>query len=143
MDDEPHSVCSNGLDKLVLGGKNKMVNIYKVEADKPIELKDPLLAMKLESDVRKVSINGTNWVLGFSNDSYMTMFNTLTKKNIFCKPGHEGCSVKSGSVDPTGRFVATSGSDGKLNIYKFENDQSSVKLMTTVKLMEKKVLPTR
>ena len=52
----------------------------------------------------------------------MSMFNTETEKTVMCKPGHEGCSVYSGQVDPTGKYVATTGSDGFINIYKFSDD---------------------
>jgi hypothetical protein len=54
-----------------------------------------------------------------------------------CKPGHSGCSAKSGQIDPTGQLVATTGSDGFLNIYKLAEDK--VELLTTVKVCDKKV----
>ena len=61
-------------------------------------------------------------VAGISGDSHLTIYNADTHKTVFCKPGHEGCSVLNGFVDPTGNFVASIGSDSNINIYKFIND---------------------
>ena len=51
----------------------------------------------------------------------MSIYNTETEKTIFCKPGHESCSVKSGAVDPLNKYVATTGTDGFMKIYKFSS----------------------
>lgn len=68
------------------------------------------------------------------------MFNTETQKTIHCKPGHESCSVKSGAVDLQNNYVATTGTDGFLRIYKLSEDHSSVSFLTKVKICEKKVI---
>ena len=80
------------------------------------------MALKFQSEVNKVKCDGNKWVLGFSNEPHMGVFNTETEKTILCKPGHGSCSVKNGAVDPTGKYVASTGSDGNINIYKFNND---------------------
>jgi WD40 repeat protein len=73
----------------------------------------------------------------------MSIYNTETEKTIFCKPGHESCSVKSGAVDPLNKYVATTGTDGFLKIYKFADDHSSVKFLSKIKICEKKVSSDR
>ena len=37
------------------------------------------------------------------------------------KPGHKDHAVKYATIDSSGRFVATSGTDGKINIYEISN----------------------
>ena len=54
LEEEPHSESCNQLNQLALGGKNKMVNIYNIDSEKPLELKDPVLAFKMDSPIRKV-----------------------------------------------------------------------------------------
>lgn len=87
--------------------------------------------------------SNNNWVLGFSKDSHLGLFNTATEKMITLKPGHQDCSVKSGSVDPCNKYVASTGSDGFLNIYKFAEDHTSASLMTKVRISSKKVATDR
>lgn len=77
--------------------------------------------------------------MGISEDEHMSIFNTETQKTLHCKPGHVGCSVKSGMIDPTGQYVATTGSDGNLNIYKFVQNQESIEFLTKIKICDKKV----
>lgn len=69
----------------------------------------------------------------------MSLFNTKTEKTILCKPGHEGCSVKSGAVDPNGKFVFTTGSDGHFNVYKFNDAQDQVEFVTKFKICDRRV----
>lgn len=93
--------------------------------------------MKMESEVKKVAFNGNKWVLGISEDEAVSIFNTETKQTLVCKPGHSGCSAKSGQIDPTGQLVATTGSDGFLNIYKINEDK--LEFLTKIKICDKKV----
>ena len=51
--------------------------------------------MKLHSNVQKVRYNGDKWVLGFSDDEHLTIYNSENEMSFSCKPGHEGCQVKS------------------------------------------------
>lgn len=44
----------------------------------------------------------------------------------------------SGQVDPTGQFVASTGTDGFINIYKFTENKDSVQFQTKVKICDKK-----
>lgn len=116
---EPLAVCSDDLNSLMIGGKNKTVNLYEINDDKITQetFKFPELALKFQSEVIKIQFGKPNWVMGFSNDSHMSMFNTQTQKTVHLKPGHTDCSVKSGVVDFNGKYAATTGSDGYLNIY--------------------------
>ena len=94
---EPHSISSNGIDKIILGGSKKTVDVHSFSGEINTEtFENPALAMKFQSEVSKVRFNGTKWVVGISNDSHLSLFNTETQQTIMCKPGHEGCSVKSG-----------------------------------------------
>lgn len=139
---EPLTVCSNQVDKLIIGGKGKTVNVYSLSEDKKVTknvFEKPSLALKLQSDVTKTNFNGTKWVLGFSSEAHLSLFNTQTENTIFCKPGHEGCSVKSGAVDPTGRFVASTGSDGFMNIYELSENQDSATFLTKEKISNRRV----
>lgn len=95
--------------------------------------------MKFQSHVNKVKFNGSQWVLGFSNEEHMILFNTETEKTIFCKPGHSLHSVKSGAVSPNSKFVATTGTDGFLRLFKLAEDLQSVKFVAQCKICEKKV----
>lgn len=78
-------------------------------------------------------------MLAFSQEAHSTLYNTQTQKTIFLKPGHENCTAKSGAVDPQGQYIATSGSDGFLNIYKFTQDQENVEFLEKVKMTNKRV----
>jgi len=93
--------------------------------------------MKFTYPVNKVRFSDQKWVAGISGDEHLSLFNTETQKTIMCKPGHDGCSVKSGQVDPLGKFVLSTGSDGHCNIYKLEGDSAS--FVTKVKICDKKV----
>lgn len=47
-------------------------------------------------------------------------------------------------MDPTGQYIATTGSDGNLNIYTFEGDnQESIKFLQKIKISEGKVKADR
>lgn len=89
--------------------------------------------------MKKVRQSGGKWVLGFSEDEHVTMFNTENEKTFSCKPGHSGCCALSAAVDPTGRFVATTGSDGFMNIYQIDESQSSATFKAKVKICERNV----
>lgn len=68
------------------------------------------------------------------------MYNTETEKMLYFKPGHEG-SVKNGSIDPLGQYLATTGCDGHVNIYKIPlegEDNQSVELIKKVKITKAK-----
>ena len=70
----------------------------------------------------------------------------------FCdyRPGHEG-SIKNGAIDPLGEYLATSGCDGHVNIYKLpsttssdsedESSSSSVHLVKKIKITKAKTQP--
>ena len=95
--------------------------------------------MKFHSQVNKVRFNGSQWVLGFSNEEHMSLFNTDTEKTITCTPGHASHSVKSGAVSPNNKYVATTGTDGFVRIYKLSEDLSTVTFLAQSKMCEKKV----
>ena len=102
-----------------------MVEVFELGDKKSIQQKifeQPNMLMKFQTSALKTRFNGANWVAGISGDSHLTIYNADTHKTVFCKPGHEGCSVLNGFVDPTGNFVASIGSDSNINIYKFIND---------------------
>lgn len=88
--------------------------------------------MKLESEVQKVRISETKYVLGFSNSEYVTVFNQENESTFTCKPGHTSCSIKSAQIDPEGSYIATTGTDGYLNIYKIDASQNSALFLTKV-----------
>lgn len=135
-------MSSNGVDKIIIDGPT--VNVHEMEAGKELTAETfskPMVAMKFQREVSKVRFNGSKWVVGVSGDEHLGLFNSETQKTIMCKPGHEGCSVKSGQVDPTGTYVASTGTDGHLNIYKFTGD--GVEFLTKVKVSDKKVSAER
>ena len=146
---ETNSIASNQMQTIALGGSNKTVDLFTLPNQDQRErgnvfFKGPelfgaensFLAMKFNSKVKKVRYNG-KWVLGFSEDEHVTIFNTENEKTFSCKPGHLGCCALSASIDPNGRFAATTGSDGFLNIYKIEKSESSATLLSKVKICEK------
>ena len=117
----------------MLGGSNKTVQIFTLptessEEDAALFKEDStvfdqsnaVLAMKLHSNVQKVRYNGDKWVLGISDDEHVTIYNSENEMSLSCKPGHVGCQAKSAQVDPTGQYVATTGTDGYLNVYKID-----------------------
>ena len=119
----------------------KEVNLYKIDTNNELKIENPELAMKMQSEVQKVLMNGSKWVLGASGDECMTVYNTETGKTLTCSPGHAGCSVKNGAIDPEQKFIVTTGTDGYLNIYKLEGD--SVKFDQKIQICEKKVKDDR
>ena len=78
LPEEPHSVACNSLNQLAIGGKDKMVNVYS-NVNLPKELTEVVLAFKMKSEVRKVVFQHNHYVLGFSNDSEMGLYNTQSK----------------------------------------------------------------
>ena len=99
--------------------------------------------MKFNSQVTKVRYSGSNWILGFSKDEHVGVYNTENQKSFTCTPGHTGCTALGAAVDPNGKFIATSGSDGYLNIYKIDESGSSASFLSKVKICEKKVVADR
>lgn len=69
----------------------------------------------------------------------MSLFNTETEETIVCKPGHKAHSVKSGAVSPNSKFVATTGTDGFVRVFKLSEDFSTVKFLCQTKICDKKV----
>lgn len=138
---EPMAVCSNQIDLLMIGGKNKAVNLYKINDEKITQetFQNPELGLRFQTEVTKIQFAKLNWVLGFSNDSHMSIFNTQTQKTIHLKPGHNDCSVKSGMIDSDGKYAATTGSDGHLNIYKLNEAQDAVEFITKFKITDRRV----
>lgn len=132
---EVYSIATNQHDKIFLGGSNKLVQQFPFNPEKDqlskytFEKDKSFTVMKFQSQVNKVRFNGSQWVLGFSNEEHMTLFNTETEKTIACKPGHKAHSVKSGAVSPNSQYVATTGTDGFVRIFKLSEDLSSVKFL--------------
>lgn len=116
---EATSICTDEVQNIFVADKMKEVNLYKIDNNE-LKIENPELAMKMQSEVHKVLMNGSKWVLGASGDESMTVYNTETGKTMTCSPGHTDCSVKNGAVDPEGKFIVTTGTDGYLNIYKLE-----------------------
>ena len=69
----------------------------------------------------------------------MSIFNTASEKTVLCKPGHGECSVLFGAVDPNGKHIATTGTDGYLNIYKLNDTQDSCTFVEKFKIIERRV----
>lgn len=67
------------------------------------------------------------------------MFNTETEKVVHMRPGHEG-NVKNGAIDPLNEYIATTGTDGFVNIYKMTPSEESinVELVKKVKIFKGK-----
>ena len=137
---EATSVCTDEVQNVFVGDKTKEVNQYKIDNNE-LKIENPELAMKMKSEVHTVVMSGSKWVLGASGDESMTVYNTETGKTLTCSPGHTGCSVKNGSIDPEGNHVVTTGTDGYLNIYKLGGD--SVSFVQKIKICEKKVKDDR
>lgn len=87
--------------------------------------------------MKKIGFNGTKYVVAASEDEHISVFNTETEVTINCKPGHEGCSAKNASIDASGQFLASIGTDGFLNIYKLSEDSAA--LLKKVKITSKKI----
>lgn len=68
----------------------------------------------------------SKYLLGFSNDDCAQVFNLETKQTALCSPGHQGHQVKNGQVNGDNSLLATTGTDGCLNIYKIEDDQGQL-----------------
>lgn len=142
LEHEPRTVGSNHTDTLFLGGNNKTVNLYPVDSSLKITqhtFDSPTLAVKAPSQINKVEFSGTKWLMAFSQEENALLYNTQTQKTIFLKPGHDNCTAKSGAVDPQGQYIATSGSDGFLNIYKFTQNQEGVEFLDKVKMTARRV----
>ena len=79
---------------------------------------DPFLAMKFQSEVTRLQYRDKNdFLMGFSNDDCAQIFNFKTKQTARCSPGHINFKSKNGMVNGDGTKVATTGSDGYLNLY--------------------------
>jgi WD40 repeat protein len=144
---EVHSITTNQVDKIFLGGVNRIVEQFSFNPEKDemskdtFEKKKSFTAMKFQSQVNKVRFSGSQWALGFSNEEHMSLFNTETEKTIKCTPGHSSHSVKSGAVSPNNKYVATTGTDGFVRIYKLSEDLSAATFLAQSKICEKKVNP--
>jgi WD40 repeat protein len=139
---ETYTLCSNQVDKLILAGNDKVVNTFTINAETGLtaeNFKEPFTALKFDSEVKRVKFNGSKWIVGISEDEHASVFNTETKAALHCKPGHAGCMVKSAQIDQSNSYIATTGTDGFLNIYKLSSTQESLELLSKVKICEKKV----
>lgn len=96
------------------------------------------LAMKTSSKIQKVTMN-EKWLLAFSKDESAQLFNFDDKKTHSSSPGHADHSILSGQVDPTGRFLATTGTDGFLNIYSLKSEDKPVKFLNKIQICDKKI----
>ena len=78
--------------------------------------------MKFNSEVIKINTRDkdSSFVLAFSNDESAQVFNSEKKLTATCHPGHVNHRAKNGMVSADGSVIATTGSDGYLNIYEME-----------------------
>jgi len=58
--------------------------------------------------------------MAFSNDECAQIYNCKTKLTAKCSPGHSGSRAKNGLVNGEGTMVATTGSDGFINLYEID-----------------------
>jgi WD40 repeat protein len=73
-------------------------------------------------------------VVGASKDECVSVYNTESKLAIKCSPGHEGSALFA-QIDASGQFLASSGTDGNVNIYKLSDDKAT--LLKKVKISKK------
>ena len=100
------------MDRIAVGGEENKVDIHNVSNGEVTSesLQEPYLAMQFQSTVQRIQWHG-KYVIGYSEDSHASIYNTESEKVIHAKPGHEG-SIKNGAMDPLGEYFATSGCDG-------------------------------
>jgi hypothetical protein len=85
LSNELHAICSNNSNMIAVGGESKQVDIHLVENIDEEEgfLESPELAMKFSSKVTKIEwIN--NYLLGFSEDDHLQIYNCETKQVLHC-----------------------------------------------------------
>ena len=90
--------------------------------------------MRFEQSVRVLTWTG-KLLLGISEDSAGMVYNHETQSVTQLLPGHEG-SARNGAIDPLGTYIATTGCDGTLHIYKI-SDEEEVNLISKVTISKK------
>ena len=94
--------------------------------------------MKFQQRIQKVGFHKENeWLIGIPEEESVQIYNNNNQQVLQSNPGHLDHKVKSGSVDPTGKFLATTGTDGYLNIYSINQNQLS--LLKKHKVCESKI----
>ena len=80
---EVNSIATNQLSQIALGGSPKTVEIFTLEENNDFSRGAELfgkansfLSMKFNSPVTKIRYNGSNWLLGFSKDEHVGVYNT-------------------------------------------------------------------
>lgn len=93
--------------------------------------------MKFSSQVCRLQYRDKNdFLIGFSNDESAQIFNFKTKQTAKCSPGHGGFKAKNGMVNGDGTMVATTGTDGYLNLYDIidEDGQMQTKFIQKIQI---------
>ena len=119
---------STGQFAMPTGDSNKAVTMFGVKnpfkgpgvpSEASFGPQDQYLAMKFKSTVTRVLACPDNaWILAFSNDECAQIYNSEQKATLTCSPGHPGHSAKGGQINTEGQYVASTGTDGRLNVYK-------------------------
>ena len=72
--------------------------------------------------------------MAFSNDECAKIYDCKSKKFVECFPGHTGARAKNGMVNGAGSMVATTGSDGFINIYEITRSDSDISVKFATKI---------
>jgi WD40 repeat protein len=126
------------VDRLALGGEQHKVDTHLVASPEVVSLADPYLAMTFSSPIQRVQWVG-RYVLGYpESDSEVQLFDTESER---VRRFRTEVSVKSGALDPLGKYFACTTCDGFLSIFSLPEEGSSGELVKRVKVSKLNVKP--
>ena len=134
---------SFGCGKLAYGqgSKLQMVDIDQSQSDSKFEVSSTILLTAFNSNVKKIVFNEKlNLLISFSEDDDIHIIN-LNSLDVFkYKSNHEG-SLKNMRVSPKGEFLITTGCDGFMSIYEFnQEDVGKIQNKKRIKISQKLTL---
>ena len=126
---ENFTIATNNVDKIAIGGAEKMVVVHNFTQELSESGKflakiegDPFIGLVFNSAVKKIEFFGANQLLAISEDSTAKVVDLQTGKMMDFICGKHNGSIKSAAIDPLDEFLATIGCDGKLHIMSLKSN---------------------
>ncbi len=125
--------CSPATGSLILGGAGGEVTVFPPGDG---ELKSGTVVTKFSSAVRRLEISSDGKVLiAISSDPAANLAFLDSGNVVKCEPGHVGGAI-SCSISPNGKYMATAGCDGVVNIHEIKPSTEEVTLAAKEKVCD-------
>ncbi len=129
---EPTAIASNADGKFVLGCLDGSVERFRSD-----EFNTSEELLKCESEISRIHWIGSHILVVAAKDSSIQIYNTDSNKIFNTKSVPHSGRVRNASMDPSGEFVVTTGSEGGLHLYKFKTDSTDLQFVAKSKVIAK------